>query len=278
LADTVRVSLADADNPGSVYYGIDSVDLNSQPEGDDYTVALDVSKLTTGPHLLTATLRPNDYSTIKIYRTVQVHSREAALDTSVVERPDAVDVDVVATSDSGIVSIDASLDGAPLGSLGVPNACKPDPCPVSQSFNAYRFSIPTRPASPGQHFVKAIATDAAGNTATGFATVTLPVPTAATLDSPADGASVSDTLHLSGSYASGTPGALELLITLGGEVVYDKTVSNPGSAVSFSTDARLPAITPGSHMLCEYARVGNTNYAPMTSRVITVQTVQGGAP
>ena len=124
------------------------------------------------------------------------------------------------------------------------------------------------------HEIETRAVDGPGNTAAGSTGITLPSPTEATLDAPLDGTSVQGTLAISGTFGSGTPGALELLVALSGTPVYDTTLANPGSVVPFSAEINLPGIANGPHTIDVYARVGCNRYQLMTSAVVVVT----GAP
>ena len=126
----------------------------------------------------------------------------------------------------------------------------------------------------GSHEIATRAVDGAGNTAVRFTDISLPSPTEATLESPLDGTSVQGTFTISGTFASGTPGALELLVALGGIPVYDTTVANPGSAVPFSAEINLSGVANGPHTIGVYARVGSAPYQLMTGAVVVVT----GAP
>jgi hypothetical protein len=238
--------------------------------GPTYAATLSTSTLTTGTHVLTASLQVNNDLTFLLTRSVRVHTSGVAINMNVVPGPTTVDIYSIATSDSGVVSVEASVDGVQVGSLSALNACSPAPCAPGQPLNAYHFSFAASTVTTGQYNVTTRASETTGATAAAYATITLPSAPTATLASPVDGATVQQTLHASGTISAGTPGALELMLTLSGVPVYDTTVANPGAAVPFSTDISLTGVTPGNHTLDVYGRVGNTNYAPLTSALVTV--------
>jgi hypothetical protein len=276
VENTVDASLSNADGYQGVTYVVDATNFFPQTAfNPPYSAPLNLSALTTGAHVVVATLQVDAAVTEQISRSFQVHTSGAALNVNVAEGPSVVDIDIVATSDSGITSVTASVDNTlSIGSLATPNACTPTPCSPGQPFNAYHFSFEEVTAGSGSHAIETRAVDGAGNSASSTTEISLPGPTQATLDSPLDGASVAGTFTISGTFASGTPGPLELLVALGGIPVYDTSLVNPGSAVPFSTEISLSGVANGSHTIDVYARVGNANYQLVTSAVVVVTGAQ----
>ena len=273
---TVGVSIENGATYPSVSYSLDAPQSGGfTATVAPYSVSVDWSGVTTGPHTLYAELTVNDSFRLLLSRSVQIHTSEAALQTTIVNNPGEVGIYVVATSDSGIVSVTASVDSQTFGTLTEPNVCLPAPCSSGQSFNAYLFSIECQSLNSSEHVLEAEATDAAGNVANTFGQLLiLPSPTSATLASPVNNASVQGTLPISGTFASGTPGALEVMVTLSGVPVYDTTVANPGSVVPFATNVSLAGIPDGIHTVDVYARVGSASYVLFASAFVMVT----GAP
>jgi len=280
LEGAVNVSLANDDGtPGAaentrfVTYGIDTVNSSRSDVAPEYSASFQLDGLTTGTHLISATMeRAVGFVNLVIGRNVQIHSSNAAVSTSTALSPKAFDVYALATADAGIGSVEASLD-SPVSlrdTLTTPNSCVPRPCSTGQPFNAYHFSFDTKNLGPGFHTVRVDATDDAGKTGSDFVSFDLPVPPTATLESPADGASVVGTLHLAGTVSSVVPGALELMVTLSGVPIYDTTVANTGAEVPYTADVSLAGVTPGSHTVGVYARVGNTVYTAAATAVVQV--------
>jgi hypothetical protein len=278
LESSVNVSLANdesiraADGSSTfVTYRIDTT-LFFGSSAPGYLATLQLAGLTTGTHLISATVERAAAFTLVINRNVQIHSSNAAVSVSTVSSPSAFDFYAVATSDSGISSVTAALDlqASSSDTLTMPNACLPQPCGAGQPFNAYRFSFNTKTLAPGFHAVRVEATDNAGKTGTNFANFSLPVPPAATLDAPLDEASVAGMLHLAGMFSSGVPGALELMVTLSGVPIYDTTVANTGAEVPYMADVSLAGVAPGRHTVSVYTRVGNTVYTAAATAVIQV--------
>ena len=284
LQGTVGVSISNGGSYANVEYLIDGTELGNSlanaSTGPLYSASLDLGNETTGTHPLYAGLQvPDTALTLLLTEAVQVHTSDTAISMNVVSGPSVIDVYVVATSDSNIVSVSANIstiEGGinPLGSLGAPNVCSPTPCSTGQPFNAYHFSFDAQSTDTTEAFIQAQATDGGGHTASTSDDISLPSPTAATLDSPVNGASVQGTLPISGTFASGTPGALEVMVTLSGKPVYDTTVANPGSVVPFSTNVSLAGVANGIHTVGVYARVGSASYRFMTSAFVMVTGAQ----
>jgi hypothetical protein len=238
-----------------------------------WTITVDPASYTTGTHLIYATMSLNAASAVVIRRSVTVHTSRAALGSiNILQTTGSLNINLVATSDSGIVSVVAMLDGVVSDTVTAPNSCVPLPCAAGQPFNAYYLSIDTKGLGPGYHLLNLQVTDSAGNTAYApqLSGIYIPVPVNATLDSPVEGAVVAGTLHVSGSFSSGTPGPLEVMVTLSGVPVYDTTVANTGADIPYSADVSLAGVTPGYHTLNTYARVGDTNYTQTASALIQI--------
>jgi hypothetical protein len=276
VQDTLGVSIVNGGTYQDVDYAVDQPGATALADtGAPYSASLDMSGVTTGTHILFAQLLVTSTLTLLLTRTVQVHTPDAAVSLNVVSEPSTVDTYVTATSDSNIVSVTATINSEiSLGSLTAPNACNPAPCPAGQPFNAYLFSFGTQTVGIDYQSIQVKATDGAGHTASSYAVVILPSPATATLNSPVDGASVQGTVAISGTFASGTPGALELMVTLSGNPVYDTTVANPGTAVPFATNISLAGVSNGIHTVDVYARVGNTSYAWVAGAFVMVTGAQ----
>jgi hypothetical protein len=275
LQGSVGLSIENGDIYTEVSYSLDEPQVGSFfVTAAPYPSSFDFTGTTTGPHTLYAQLQVNASFRLVLSRSVQVHTSEAAEKVTVVNNPSDTDIYVVATSDSGIVSVTATVSSVTLDALTEPNACVPAPCSPGQSFNAYHFSVAAPSLDSIGYSLQVEATDAAGHVAYTFTTIELPSPTSATLASPVNNASVQGTLPISGTFASGTPGALELMVTLSGVPVYDTTVANPGSVVPFATNVSLAGVANGVHTVDVYARAGSASYELMASAFVMVT----GAP
>jgi hypothetical protein len=269
LQGAVNVSIDNGATYNYVAYSLD--ELQYGPVGTSsapYSASFYLSA-TTGTHTLYAQLQVSYSLTLLLSRSVRIHTSPAALTATLDNNPDGIDLFAVATSDSGIVSVGASYGSLTLGTLTQPNACLPAPCSPGQSFNSYHFSVNPQKATPVTQVLAAKASDGAGHTASWFADVLFPA-TAAILASPTNNASVTGTLPISGTFSSGTPGALEVMVTLSGVPVYDTTVANPGAVVPFATNVSLAGIANGIHTVDVYARVGSANYELLASAFVMV--------
>jgi hypothetical protein len=270
LQGTVNVSIDNGATYNYVAYSLDAPQLGSIGAGSaPYSTSLGLSSATTGTHTLYAQLEVNYSLTLLLSRIVLTHTTQAALAATLDTNPIGIDLFAVATSDSGIVSVAASYGSLTLGTLTQPNACLPVPCSPGQSFNSYHFSVNPQTVTPTTQVLAVEASDGAGQTASWFSDVLFPA-TAATLASPTNNASVAGTLPISGTFSSGTPGALEVMVTLSGVPVYDTTVANPGAVVPFATNVSLAGVANGIHTVDVYARVGSANYELLASAFVMV--------
>lgn len=270
LQGTVNVSIDNGATDNSVAYSLDTPQSGSVSAGlAPFSESFGLSGATTGAHTLYAELEVNYSFSLLLSRTVQVHTSEAAVTATVDINPTDIDLFAVATSDAGIVSVAASYGSLALGTLTQPNACLPSPCSAGQSFNSYHFSVSPQNTTSDTEVIDAVASDSAGHTATWFSDVTFPT-TSATLTSPTNNTSVAGTLPVSGTFSSGAPGALEVMVTLSGIPVYDTTVANPGTVVPFATNVSLAGVANGIHTVDVYARVGSANYELFASAFVMV--------
>lgn len=272
LQGMVDLSIADGGTYSNVIYSMDTAESVLGNAADaPYSVPWYVDGITTGAHTIYAELQVSEFFSLELSRGVQVHSSGTALNVTLIYNPSTVDIYGVATSDSGIVSVTATSNNQALGTLSTPNACTPTPCSAGQSFNSYHFVLDIH-SSPSKSYqlLEVEAVDAAGDLVPRYMQISLPSPTTATLISPVNGASAEGTLPVTGTYGSGTPGALEVLVTLSGVPVYDNTVANPGSIVPFSTNVSLAGVPAGIHSVDVYARAGSASYQLLASAFVVV--------
>lgn len=273
LQGTVDLSIADGGTYNDVIYSMDTAEsVMGNTINAPYSLSWSTDAVTTGAHTIYAALHVTDSFSLELSRSVQVHTSSAALNVTLIYNPSTVDVYAVATSDSGIVNVTAAVNEQTLGTLSAPNACIPTPCAAGRSFNSYHFFLDIHNPGVSNQYqsLQVEADDAAGNVASASMEIFMPSPTTAALLSPVNGASVEGTLPVTGTYASGTPGALEVVVTLSGVPVYDNTVANPGSIVPFSTNVSLAGVPGGIHSVDVYARVGGASYQLLASAFVLV--------
>jgi hypothetical protein len=272
LESSTHVTLGSASTNLWGAFNVDALPYPSS-QGAQAALTLDPGTFTTGTHVIYAMFEvPQSAASYVISRSVQTHnSRLAVYSVATAQNAEGFDDYLLASSDAGIASVVASVNDVPLATVTAPNACVPLPCASGQSFNGYRLSINTQTLAPNTYTLVVQATDNAGNTASYPGYFAIPLrATLAGLDSPVDGAVVSGALHVSGTFSSATPGALELMVTLSGVLAYDKTVANTGVQVPFAGDISLGGVSPGYHTLGVYTRVGNMPYTAAATILVQV--------
>ena len=261
-------------NTSTSLWGVFTADEIPSPsaQGAQPALTLDPGTLTSGTHVIYAMFSaPQSPVSYLISRSVRAQNSQLAIEPiETVQSEYAFDDYLLATSDAGVASLVMNINDVPVDTVTAPNACVPRPCAAGQPFNGYRLSINTRNLAATTQTFTVEATDNAGNTVSYPGYFNHSTAATAALDSPADGAVVSGTLHISGTFAAPTPGALEVMVTLGGILAYDKTVANTGATIPFTGDISLAGVAPGYHTLGVYARVGNTPYAAAASIIVQV--------
>jgi large repetitive protein len=129
---------------------------------------------------------------------VQVANSEVAIQLSVGSGGGIANVSIIATSDLGIQTVTAAVDGARLGSLSAANA----------GSNTYQFTVDPAHAVSGQHTITAQATDSNGQTASATSVVTFDNPPVLAVSHPFDGMLVNATLHVAGTFTTDKTGSV----------------------------------------------------------------------
>jgi hypothetical protein len=261
ITGSVVVSISGGGTYSSVNYYVDLNGFASSTTAPTYAVTLDTRTLTAGSHLLLARLATSADAYIEQRLPVQVANSAVAVQIQVQGTTGtAVPVVVTASSDLGIHSVTASVDGASLGTVTAPNGCgssSSSPCSL------YGFTVNALSVGSGQHTFTAQATDAGNNTATASTTATFNNPPALNVTSPQDGALVYGTLHLAGTFSSDKAGSVMLTATLGSLPL----LTTSGSP--FATDFNLAGVTPGDYTLTVTA-TDSTGQSWITTDIIAV--------
>ena len=222
-------------------------------------VTLNTATMTNGSHLILAKIQVATDSFIEVRRSISVSNSNIAIKAVLSGTTGTVNVDVTATSSSGINTVSATLDGVFLSNLASPNACSTG-TGCGSGNDIFRFSV--SPAS-GTHAILITATDGAGTSKS----VTVQVPISnlpgLTLASPIDGAFVSGTLALSGNYSTDRPGTVTVVASLGDYQFMSST------SQSFSGSMSLAGLSPGAYTLTVRA-TDSANGVTMIQRTITV--------
>ncbi len=224
-------------------------------------VTWNTSTETNSSHLILAKIQVAPDSYTEIRRTVSVSNSNLALGAGVSGTTGTINVDVSASSQFGIARVEAAFDGASIGSLTAPNACSLRIGCISN--NVFRFSVNGATAGSGSHSMVVTVTDSAGNSKS--TTVQVPISNLPGLivSSPADGAFVTGTLNLSGSYSTDKPGVVTVLASLGDYQFMSSTSS------SFTGSMSLAGLTPGSYTLTVRA-TDSTNAVTVVQRTVAV--------
>lgn len=241
ISGTVNVSIGGGGSYSSVSYYVDLILAGTSTTGPNYSVPVNTSGLTTGSHLFLAQLTTGPDSYIDVRLPVEVMNPEVAVQVSVSGTSGPVEVNVAATSNYGITSVTASLDGNTLGTLTTPNGC-PNSCSL------YQFPVNATTVGSGSHTITAQATDGNGAVASKIVTVTFDNPPTINLTSPVDGALVNGNLQMTGTFGTDKPSAsVSLNVTLGNLPIL-KTSTSP-----FSSSFSLAGVTPGTYTLTAIA-------------------------
>lgn len=224
-------------------------------------VTWNTSTETNSSHLILAKIQVAPDSYTEIRRTVSVSNSNLALSAFVSGTTGTINVDASASSQFAIARVEAAFDGASIGSLTAPNACSLRIGCISN--NVFRFSVNGATAGSGSHSMVVTVTDSAGNSKS--TTVQVPISNLPGLivSSPADGAFVTGTLNLSGSYSTDKAGVVTVLASLGDYQFMSSTSS------SFTGSMSLAGLTPGSYTLTVRA-TDSTNAVTVIQRTVTV--------
>ena len=263
VSGSVKLSLSSTSAYPNVTWYTD-LRLIGSGTGVGNSVTWNTSSETNSTHLILAKVQVATDSYTEIRRTVSVSNSNIAVSAAASGTTGTINVDVTASSQFGIARVEAALDGASLGSLTTPNACS-SRLGCSSTNNVFRFSINAASAGSGTHSVLVTATDSAGNSKT--TTVTVPISNlpGLTVTSPTDGAFVTGTLNLTGSYTTDKAGVVTVIASLG-----DYQFMNLTSA-SFSGSMSLAGLSPGSYTLTVRA-TDSTNAVTVIQRTVTVTT------
>lgn len=268
LSGTVTLSLSGYTPGMQVAWYLDQAEI-----GSGASVSWDSTKVTNGSHLVTAWLEVAG-KVSEIRRTVAVANSEITLSANTAPSPSAeaglglrwTQLDVSANSPRGIASVAATLDGRPIGVLTSANACTGLACSV---LNIYRFFIENKTFISGEHVAVVTATDGAGATRQITVNVQIANPPVITLDTPAEGAIVSGTLPVSGSFSSDKPGPVTLRAWLGA-LEFLTTTQSP-----FQASYDLKGLPAGPYVLTVRA-TDSTGVFTEKKLTVTVAVSSGG--
>ena len=238
LSGTVTLSLDNNFAYPSVSWFVDTTPIGSGTgAGNPLTWA--TTGTTNGAHVIFAVINLTASSTITIRRQVSVTNSNLVVNVSNSATTGTIQVNVTASSNFAITSVEGKLDGTSLGVLTAPNACSRY---CSGANNLYQFSFDASRVGSGNHIFVATAIDASGSSRSTSLSIAVSNPPALSLTSPLDGAFIdgSGNLSIAGTSSTDKPGGVTLTAFLGSLPI---TMTQPTSttfAGSFNW-AGLPA-------------------------------------
>ncbi len=229
ISGTVTVSLVDAMSVSSVDYYVDLQAIASVTEGEGFPYLWDSATVANGTHLLSAMACTSPGVFLELKLQVLVETPDLAVHMNLQGTFGIVILDVSATADVGIESVESFLDDLSLGMLTSPN-----------NGTLFRWSIDTREVSPGMHTIRSVAVDREGNSLESSLTAEFDQPPVLTVDSPVSGTMVSGSVVVSGSFEDDIEGTT--VYVWFGEVPILTTDESP-----FSAEYDLTGVLPGAY-------------------------------
>ena len=243
LSGTVTLSLDNNFAYPSVTWFVDTTQIGTGT-GAGAPFQWATTGTTNGQHVIFAVINLTASSSITVRKQVGVTNSNLAVNATNSGTTGTILVDVTASSNYAITSIEGKLDGVSVGVLTTPNACARY---CSGTNNLYRFSLDASTVGSGAHTFVATAVDASGSSKT----VTLPIsvsnPPGLSLASPVDGAFIdgAGNLTISGSASSDKAGGVTVTAFLGSLPI---TVTRPNST-AFSGTFSLAGLPAGPYTL-----------------------------
>jgi len=251
------LSLANAGTYTTVSYSVDGNSIGSTTIGPDYRVTLDPTGLVAGAHQIQAQLALNADVSLTLEQQVMLASPELGIgffvDPGTLQGIDPAHITgslliiAQASSDFGVTSVSAAIDGKPIGSLSAPNFCNRG-CqlatggePKPSDLNSYSFAFDTIALGSGLHVLSVSATDGRGASGEVLHQYTFNNPPVLTLSAPFDGALVNGSLTVSGTATSDKPGAITTVATINGTQILSSLTS------PFSTNYSLNGLAAGDY-------------------------------
>ena len=229
--------------------------------GPIYTISWNTTGVANGPHTLSAVASDAAGNTATSSVSVIVDSIPPVVSITAPANnanvTGTVTVTANATDNVAVASVQFSLDGAPLGS------------PLTGAGPSYTTSWNTTGVANGTHTLSAVATDAAGNTASSSISVTISsnTPTVA-ITVPANNAAVTGTVTLTAN-AVDNLGIASVQFKLDGAPL-GSPVSGPGPFYSMSWNTA--GVTSGTHSISAVATDNSNNTASSSISVVVDST------
>ena len=263
LNKTITVTANATDSAGitGVQFKLDGSNLGSvvTGSGPGYNISWNAAAATNGPHTLTALATDAAGNTASSSVSVTVDTTPPALSMITPANGAYLNgitaVTVNATDSVGVTGVQFKLDGANLGAV------------VTGAGPAYSVVWNAAAAGNGSHTLTAVATDAAGNTASSSVSVTVStIPPVISLTAPGSGAAVNGVITVTANAADSIPLA-SVQFQLDGANL-GSAVAGPGPAYSFTWDTTT--VPDGPHTLTAVAVDAAGNLGTATSVSVTV--------
>jgi hypothetical protein len=199
---------------------------------------------TNGQHVIFAVINLSSSSSITVRKEVNVINSNLVVNASNSGISGTVLINVSASSNFAISSIEGKLNGVTMGTLTAPNACSKF---CSGTNNLYQFSFNASTVGSGNQTFVATAVDAAGATRSTTLTIAVSNPPGLSLTSPLDGAFIngSGNLSISGTASSDKAGGVTVTAFLGSLPI---SVSQP-TATTFTGTFNLTGLPAGPYTL-----------------------------
>lgn len=213
VSGTVTLSLDNNFAYPSVTWYVDTTPIGTGT-GVGNTLQWASTASTNGQHLIFAVINLNGSSSMTVRKQVSVVNSNLVVNASNNGTTGTVLIDVTASSNFAIASIEGKLDGVSMGTLMVPNACSKY---CAGTNNLYQFSFNASTVGSGNHTFVATATDASGAIKSTTLTIAVSNPPGLSLASPADGAFIngSGNLVIAGTASSDKAGGVTVTAFLG---------------------------------------------------------------
>jgi hypothetical protein len=231
LTGVVTLSVSEAASARSVEYFVDLQSIGMTSVGPSFPVEWNTATATDGNHLLIAHVDLGPGLRVELRRSVLVDNPNVAISLLIGTRISGIAVlSAVATSDAGIQSVEYFVNGASIGFASLAQV------------GTWNISLDTRSMPAGLITIRAVATDNAGQQAEGVNTVTVDNPPQVTLNSPVDGAIVSGSLNVQGTFVDDLPGTVVRILLR--DVLILEASQSP-----FSTSFSLAGLPGGQYTL-----------------------------
>jgi hypothetical protein len=213
LSGNVTLSLDNNFEYPSVTWFVDTTQIG-KGTGTGNSLQWATTGTTNGQHVIFAVINLSSSSSITVRKEVTVINSNLVVNATNIGTTGTVLINVSASSNFAITSIEGKLDGISMGTLTAPNACSKF---CSGANNLYQFSFNASAVGSGNRTFVATAVDAAGASRTTTLTIAVSNPPGLSLVSPLDGAFIngSGNLSISGTASSDKAGGVTVTAFLG---------------------------------------------------------------